>query len=87
MEKAIVELARAFKELLQKLSTSFDQLLDVVLQHEQRLQRLEVPGDLRSELVVLKRRVQALSDSAKREEGFEYLAQLCHVLGVEDLEE
>ena len=87
METAIVELAKAFKEILQKLGVSVDQLCDIVMQHEQRLSRLEGPGDLRCELNVLKRRVEALTDKSKREEGFEYLAQLCHVLGVEIVEE
>jgi hypothetical protein len=87
LETAIVELAKAFKEILQKLGVSVDQLCDIVMQHERRLSRLEGPGDLRCELNVLKRRVEALTDKSKREEGFEYLAQLCHVLGVEIVEE
>ena len=87
MDKALAELAGAFKEILQKLGVSVDQLCDIVLQQERRLQRLEGPGDLRCELNVLKCRVEDLSDKGKREEGFEYLAQLCHVLGVEIVEE
>ena len=87
MDKALAELAGAFKEILQKFGVSVDQLCDIVLQQERRLQRLEGPGDLRAELNVLKRRVEALTDKSKREEGFEYLAQLCHVLGVEIVEE
>ena len=87
MDKALSELAGAFKEILQKFGVSVDQLCDIVLQQERRLQRLEGPGDLRAELRALKRRVEALSDKGKREEGFEYLAQLCHVLGVEIVEE
>jgi len=87
LEQAIVELAKAFKDILQKLGTSFEQLCDIVMQHEQRLSRLEGPGDVRDELISFKYRVEALTDKSKREEGFEYLAQLCHVLGVEDMEE
>ncbi len=87
LEKTITEIAEFFKETMQKLSISFEQLCDVVLQHEKRLQALEGRGDVRGELVALKHRVQALSDGGKREEGFEYLAHLCHILGVEDLEE
>ena len=87
MDKALAELAGAFKEILQKFGVSVDQLCDIVLQQERRLSRLEGPGDLHCELNVLKRRVEALTDKSKREEGFEYLAQLCHVLGVEIVEE
>ena len=87
MDKALAELAGAFKEILQKFGVSVDQLCDIVLQQERRLSRLEGPGDLRAELRALKCRVEALSDKGKREEGFEYLAQLCHVLGVEIVEE
>jgi hypothetical protein len=87
LEKAIVELAQAFKEILQKLGVSLDQLCDIVMQHEQRLQLLEGPSDVRSELKPLARRISDLKDQAKREEASAEFAILCHVLGVEDLEE
>ena len=87
MEQAIVELAKAFKEILQKLGTSFEQLCDIVLQHEQRLRLLEGSGDFRSELKAVARRISDLKDNAKREEAVAEFAILCHVLGVEDLEE
>jgi hypothetical protein len=87
LEQAIVELAQAFKEILQKLGVAVDQLCDIVMQHEQRLQLLEGPSDVRSELKAVARRISDLKDQAKREEASAEFAILCHVLGVEDLEE
>jgi hypothetical protein len=87
LEKAIVELAQAFKDILKQFGTAFDQLCDVVMQHEQRLQALEGSGDLRSELKAVARRIEDLKDTKTREEASAEFAILCHICGVEDLEE
>lgn len=87
MDKALAELAGAFKEILQKLGVSVDQLCDIVLQQERRLSRLEGPGYLRCELIDLMGRVDALTDKDKRKQGLRSLYDLAHVLGVEIVEE
>ena len=86
MDKTIVDLAKALKENLENLGVCVDQLLDVVLQHETRLQDLEGPADLRNELAVLGRRIAGVKDQPVRESALAEFAILCHALGVEDLE-
>ena len=86
MDQTIVDIAKALKENLEKLGVCFDQLLDVVLQHERRLQELESPAVLKNELRTLQRRIESIEGQSKREAAVAELAILCHILGVEDLE-
>lgn len=45
MDKAVVELAKALKQSVRDLGVSLEQLCDIVLQMEKRLQVLEKIGD------------------------------------------
>ena len=87
MDKTIVELAKGLKEGLQKLGVCTDQLCDVVLQHEKRLQELEKPLDIKTELACVKAYLLGIQDPTKRNAALAELATLCNVLGIEDLEE
>jgi hypothetical protein len=87
VDQTIVDIAKALKENLEKLGVCFDQLLDVVLQHEQRLQDLESPTTLKDELRHLQRRIICLKDPAKRTHAIAEYAILCKVLDFENLEE
>jgi len=82
--KAIVELAKAFKDILQKLGVAVDQLCDIVLQQERRLQRLEEP-DFRGEMLRLRRRIEDIPDKAKLVAALPLFVELCHIFGFEDL--
>jgi hypothetical protein len=87
LDQAIVDIAKALKENLGKLGVCLDQLLDVVLQHERRLQDLESPTTLKDELRHLQRRIAGLKDPAKRKQAVAEFAILCKVLDFDNLEE
>ncbi|MEM3666899.1 MAG: hypothetical protein QW222_07455 [Candidatus Bathyarchaeia archaeon] len=46
MDRAVVELAKTLKQSVRDLGVSLEQLCDIVLQMEKRLQVLENIGDL-----------------------------------------
>lgn len=87
MDRTIEKLAKVLKENLEKLGVCVDQLCDVVLQHEKRLQELEKPLDIKTELACVKAYVLGIQDPAKRNATLAELVTLCNVLGIEDLEE
>jgi HPt (histidine-containing phosphotransfer) domain-containing protein len=88
VDRAIAELAKALKETLENLGVCFNQVLDVVLQQEKRLQRLEglFPQDLRTQLLDLQHSIEGLQDADRRSRALGALTVLCNLLGVEDLE-
>jgi hypothetical protein len=86
MDKAIVELAEAFKRELKTMGICIDQLCDILLDHEKRLQELEKPLDIAKELSYVKTFVDGLQDPEKRTAALAELCILCNVLGITDLE-
>lgn len=86
MDKAIAGIAKTLKESEQSLGICLQQTLDVLQNHEKRLQKLEKP-DIRCELVDIERFIEDIQDPAKKEAAMAEFAALCHALGIEDLEE
>ena len=87
MDEAIKDLAKALKAAAHDLGVCLEQLCDIVLQHEKRLQELEKPLDIKTELACVKAYLLGIQDPAKRNAALAELAALCNVLGIEDLEE
>lgn len=85
MDRAIAGIAKALKESEQNLGVCLQQVLDVLSNHEERLERLEKP-DIRSELVDVQRFIEDIKDPSKREAAMAEFAALCSALGIEDLE-
>jgi predicted DNA-binding protein YlxM (UPF0122 family) len=86
VDKAIAGIAKTLKESEQSLGICLQQTLDVLQNHEKRLQKLEKP-DIRCELVDIERFIEDIQDPAKKEAAMAEFAALCHALGIEDLEE
>jgi len=85
LDKAIVDIAKEFKEAFLKIGVCTQQLSEVTLQHEQRLQKLEEP-DIKCELKDVQRYIVDLQDPQKKEAALAEFAALCNALGIEDLE-
>lgn len=86
MVKSIADIAKALKESEQTLGVCLQQTFDILLNHEERLQKLEKP-DIRCEFVDIKRFIENIEDPAKKDAAKAEFATLCRILGVEDLEE
>jgi predicted DNA-binding protein YlxM (UPF0122 family) len=86
VDKVIVDIAKALKESEQTMGICLQQALDVLLNHEERLQKLERP-DIRCDLVDVKRFIEDIEDPAKKGAAKAEFATLCRILGFEDLEE
>lgn len=86
MDKAIVDIAKRFRESEETLGVCLQQALDVVLNHEERLQKLERP-DIRCEFLDIKRFIEDIGDPVKKDAAKAEFATLCRILGFEDLEE
>ena len=86
MDKAIVDIAKFFKESVGKIGVCFDQLLDVVLQHEKRLQELEKPPNISKQLGAIKVYIENIEDEGKKTAALAEFTALCNVLGLTDLE-
>lgn len=87
MDKAIVELAESFKEHVKQLGVCMQQLCDVVLNIEQRLQEVEKPLDIKTELHYLKTYILGVEDPVKRTVALNEFEALCNALGITSLEE
>lgn len=86
MDKAIVDIAKTLQESEQTVGVCLQQSLDVLLNHEERLQKLERP-DIRCEFEDIKRFIEDIRDPVKKDAAKAEFATLCRILGVEDLEE
>jgi hypothetical protein len=86
LDEAIKDLAKALKAAAHDLGVCLEQLCDIVLQHEKRLQEIEKPLDIAKELSYVKTYVEGIEDSEKRHAALAALAALCNVLGITDLE-
>jgi hypothetical protein len=86
LDKTIVEVAKALKESFERFGVCFNQVLDIILQHERRIADLEGEGGVRGELRKIQRRIEDLGDAEKRERCMIELAILAGELGVENLE-
>jgi len=93
--RPIVEVGKALKEAETQLGVCLQETLDMLLDHERRLQELENSDrasklSLEEEFDFLQAQVERLGDSAKRVEGLSLLGQLREILGfideLEDLE-
>lgn len=87
MDEAIAGIAKALKESEQSLGVCLQQTLDVLQNHEERLQKLERSMSPKGHLRQIERFIEDISDPAKKEAALAELAILCNVLGIEDLEE
>jgi len=84
--KSIADIAKGLKESEQTLGVCLQQTLDILLNHEERLEKLEKP-DISCEFVDIKRFIENIEDPAKKDAAKAEFATLCRILGVEDLEE
>jgi hypothetical protein len=87
VDEAIAGIAKALKESEQSLGVCLQQTLDVLQNHEERLQKLERSMSPKGHLRQIERFIEDISDPAKKEAALAELAILCNVLGIEDLEE
>jgi predicted DNA-binding protein YlxM (UPF0122 family) len=87
VDKAIAEIAKALKESEQTLGVCLQHTLDVLQNHEERLQRLERSMSPKGHLRQIERFIEDLQDQAKKEAAMAEFTALCHALGIEDLEE
>lgn len=86
MVKDIADIAKGLKESEQTLGVCLQQALDVLLNHEERLEKLEKP-DIRCEFAGIKRFIENIEDPAKKDAAKANFAILRRILGVEDSEE
>ncbi|MBS7633870.1 hypothetical protein KEJ15_09730 [Candidatus Bathyarchaeota archaeon] len=87
MDKAIAGIAKALKDSLDTVAICVQQTLDVLSNHEQRLQKLERAMSPKGHLRQIERFIEDIQDPVKREAAMAEFASLCHALGIEDLEE
>jgi hypothetical protein len=87
LDKAIAEIGKALKEADVQLGVCLQQTLDVLQNHEERLQKLERSMSPKGHLRQIERFIEDISDPAKKEAAMTEFAALCHALGIEDLEE
>lgn|GEM_PF-3523981 len=87
MDKAIAEIAKVLKESEQSLGVCLQQILDVLQNHEERLQKLERSMNPKGHLRQIERFIEDIQDPEKREAAMAEFAALCNALGIEDLEE
>ena len=86
MDKVIAEIAKALKEADVQLGVCLQQTLDVLQNHEERLQKLEKSMSPKGHLKQIERFIEDIQDPEKREAAMAEFAALCHALGIEDLE-
>lgn len=92
MDKA-VELAKTFKENVEKLGFFVQQLCDIILElcdiildHEKRLEEVEKPLDIATEAKYFRTYILGIEDPEKRDAALVKLASLCEALGITHLE-
>jgi len=86
MDKAIAGIVKAFKESEQSLGICLQQTLDILQNHEERLQKLERSMSPKGHLRQIERFIEDIQDPEKKEAAMAEFAALCHALGIEDLE-
>jgi len=86
MDKAIAGIVKAFKESEQSLGICLQQTLDILQNHEERLQKLERAMSPKGHLRQIERFIEDIQDPEKKEAAMAEFAILCHALGIEDLE-
>ena len=86
MDEAIKDLAKALKAAAHDLGVCLDQLCDIVLQHEKRLQEIEKPLDIATEAKYFRTYILGIKDPDERNAALVKLAALYEVLGITDLE-
>jgi hypothetical protein len=86
LDEAIKDLAKALKAAAHDLGVCLDQLCDIVLQHEKRLQEIEKPLDIATEAKYFRTYILGIKDPDERNAALVKLAALYEVLGITDLE-
>ena len=86
MDKAIAGIVKVFKESEQSLGICLQQTLDILQNHEERLQKLERSISPKGHLRQIERFIEDIQDPEKKEAAMAEFAILCHALGIEDLE-
>ena len=87
MDNAIAGIAKALKESEQGLGVCLQQTLDVLQNHEERLQKLEKLMSPKGHLRQIERFIEDIQDPEKKQAAMAEFAALCHALGIEDLED
>jgi hypothetical protein len=87
VDEAIAEIGKALKEADVQLGVCLQQTLDVLQNHEERLQKLERSMSPKEHLRQIERFIEDIQDPQKKEAAMAEFAALCHALGFEDLEE
>jgi len=86
VDEAIAGITKALKESEQSLGVCLQQTLDVLQNHEERLQKLERSMSPKVHLKQIERFIEDIQDPEKREAAMAGFAAFCHALGIEDLE-
>ena len=86
MFEAIRGIAEALKKASQDLGVSLMQTLDLIQNHEERLQDLEKSMTVKGHLRQVARAIEDIPDQGKKETTMAEFASICHALGLEDLE-
>jgi predicted site-specific integrase-resolvase len=81
----VSELGKAIDEAMARLNLVITELIEIVVTHEDKLQRLD-NNTLKSELAAMAYKINAIADQTKKQVAMEKLAILCDTLGIEDLE-
>ena len=87
MLEAIRGIAEALKKASQDLGVSLMQTLDLIQNHEERLQKLEEFMNVKGHLRQVARAIEAIPNQEKKEITMAEFASICHALGLENLED